>query len=379
MKTIATAVSGRDNNFDALRLFAALLVLWSHSYPLTKTEPEPFVGWFGGYDNGGGLGVTIFFAISGFLVTRSATERGAFDYIVARVLRIVPALAFVTIVTIFVIGPLLTHLSLIDYFKDRSTRQYLLNVLVFDVHFRLSDTTATLPYKNFMNGSLWTLPLECGFYVILLFLAKAKALTEKLIPLLVLAVGVAALYTTLTLHLDWANQGPTLWRGAMAYPALRYGIAFVLGSAFWVYREKVPLDGGLALSCVLALLVASKSDTAQAVYLVTVPYLVLYLSLGIQLKARALKPIGDLSYGVYLFAFPIQQTIIGLLGPSISPIKVSLLATPIVLIVAYFSWWFIEKPSLSLKGSALSATRVKVGAATFSQPLDRQSQSPAQR
>jgi peptidoglycan/LPS O-acetylase OafA/YrhL len=93
-------MSSRNNNFDVLRLFAALLVLWGHSYPLTADgQDDIFSKSLCGYDAAGGFAVMIFFVISGFLVTKSASERTTADYLAARALRILPALACVVLFT----------------------------------------------------------------------------------------------------------------------------------------------------------------------------------------------------------------------------------------------------------------------------------------
>src|SRR5262245_53522115 len=91
-RTLGEVFDPKNNNFDIIRLFAALLVLISHCYPLTGVATDPFAHYFGEYDTGGGWGVAIFFVISGFLVTRSVMERSTWVYLRSRVLRIVPAL-----------------------------------------------------------------------------------------------------------------------------------------------------------------------------------------------------------------------------------------------------------------------------------------------
>jgi len=101
-----------DNNFDALRLLFAVVVLFSHSYALLG-KPDELFAMLLGYDTGGGFAVAGFFVISGFLVARSALSSGLRRYAAGRVLRIVPALAVVSILCVLVVGPLTTQLSLV--------------------------------------------------------------------------------------------------------------------------------------------------------------------------------------------------------------------------------------------------------------------------
>jgi peptidoglycan/LPS O-acetylase OafA/YrhL len=355
MRTIDACLVSRRNNFDVLRLGAALLVLWAHSYPLIgKGADDIFAKLIGHYDSGGGLGVTTFFAISGFLVTKSVFERSPADYVAARLLRILPGLAFAVLATVLVIGPVLTKMPLVDYFRDPSTLSYFRNILVFGVQFDLADTTATLPYRQ-INGSLWTLAVECGLYTILVLLARFHVYQRRTAPLWI-AVSVGAFaWGQYVLGLGWPNVGPTLWTGAPLYWVLKYGLAFTLGSSFWMYRERIPLDVGLVVACLVALVAACGTASGPLVYLLCVPYIVIYLALGLPRNFSLADGIGDLSYGVYLIAFPMQQLTIATVG-SQSATVVSLIATALSLAFATASWRFVEKPCLMLKNGKRNAS-----------------------
>lgn len=358
MKTVADAMSSRNNNFDVIRLFAALLVLWSHSYALTAHDSKDiFPKFLLSYGSGSRLAVMIFFVISGFLVTKSASERGTAEYLASRALRILPGLTFVVVSTVFVIAPMMTRLPLIEYLRDSQSLSYLWNVTVFGIQLDIPSATSGLPFPGVINGSIWTLSLECGFYVMIAALFRFDLLTERRAFVPIIAVISLFFYFTYVLGYNWENRGPAIWKGASLYPTARYGSAFILGSAFWIYRNKIVLNSATAVACAIALYAAAGTVSAVAVYCISVPYLVLYFAIGTR-ATLDIRKVGDLSYGAYLFAFPIQQAIIGLLGP-ISPTKLSLLATPIVLVIAYFSWWFIEKPFLSLKGPRLSMSRAQ--------------------
>lgn len=101
----------KDNNFDALRIFAAYLVLLSHSYPLFGREPE-FVAAITGFETGGGLAVSIFFFISGYLVMGSLERRpDALSYFLSRSLRILPGLFVAVVFCVFVVGVLLAMIG----------------------------------------------------------------------------------------------------------------------------------------------------------------------------------------------------------------------------------------------------------------------------
>lgn len=346
MGTVEDALQGHDNNFDVLRLLAALIVLWSHSFPLTGHGSEDFLtNSLFGYDLAGAFAVLIFFVISGFLVTKSAQERSIDGYLTARALRILPALVCTVVITVFLIGPLMTKLRFDEYLAAPFTLSYLANMFVFGIQHDLPAATAGLPYTA-MNSSLWTLSVECAFYLVLAVLASFGLLTRQRAGWFVLAMVAFHVFCFYWLGLFYGKQGPVVWQGATLHEIAKNGCAFALGGAFWVYRDKVPLNPWLAAACGVALYAAFGTMSAAFVYALALPYLVIFFAL--RLPAVSLRRLGDLSYGTYLISFPIQQLVISRIG-TWSPTAVSLITMAIVLPVAYASWWYIEKPFLTFK------------------------------
>lgn len=342
------AFDAKNNNFDELRLFAALLVLWSHSYPLSGNGNHEFLlKLTGGMDTGGGLGVAIFFAISGFLVTKSVLTRSTTEYFLSRAIRILPALLVVTLLEMLLLGPVFTNLSLFDYFQNSATTAHLYNVTIFRLNLGLPGVFEGLPAPS-VNGSLWTLPIECGYYIILPivltfgFLGKRSALIFLSSIILSYSISVSVF------GLNWNNQGPQIWHGASAYYAMKYACIFLVGSCFWIWRSAIPINGGLALTCLAALYATTNAASGPLAYVICIPYLVIYLSVVRIIPVSLGKRFGDVSYGTYIYAFPVQQCVLATLGATISPTKLSLIATPIVLFLAWISWIFVEKPALSI-------------------------------
>ena len=171
VRSIADRFQPTHNNFDLLRLLAAISVLVSHSFSLTHSPDEPYYKYLGGYDTGGGIAVSVFFVISGFLVTRSLQSRSVENYLLARVLRILPALALVTLFETFVVGPIFFHGTLRQYFASGAL-DHLLNMFVFFMRLTIPGVFTDLPHPG-MNGSLWSIPAECTFYLLLPFLGLA--------------------------------------------------------------------------------------------------------------------------------------------------------------------------------------------------------------
>jgi peptidoglycan/LPS O-acetylase OafA/YrhL len=337
------------NNFDCIRLIAALMVVVSHSFSLTGTgASEPFMRWLGGYDSGGHIGVAIFFVISGYLVSGSVMRRSTTDYLASRALRIIPALVLVTCFEVFVIGPVFTNLPLSAYFSDVLTWKHLTNPLVFTLQFRLPGVFETLVVSG-VNGSLWTLPAECALYLILPAVMFCGLLTKRgsvlLFACFALAYFVATGYFGLN---NWTNRGPLIFRGILAFDAIKLATFFFAGAALWANRDVIPLHSGGAIICGIILFAAARTATAGLAYFICLPYLVIFAAL--KLPVISLEKVGDLSYGTYVFAFPIQQSLITIFGlGSIGPNELTLMTVPVTLALAFLSWRLVEQPALRFR------------------------------
>ena len=157
------ASSQHSNNFDAIRIAAALAVLVSHHYALTAQAEPSFLG----LHTWGGTAVIVFFVISGYLVTSSwYNDPSALRFAQRRILRIWPALAVVVVLTAYGLGAWVTSLPLMEYWKHRATLDYLLNIKL-NVHYVLPGVFESNPYPRGVNGSLWTIPLEVRCYVVM--------------------------------------------------------------------------------------------------------------------------------------------------------------------------------------------------------------------
>ncbi|MFM7726993.1 MAG: acyltransferase family protein, partial [Flavobacteriales bacterium] len=179
-----------SNNLDAIRLFAALFVLIGHAPAMLYNEGyswDPINELFGLRIQT--LGVCIFFVVSGFLVSRSWQERSSIrGFILSRVLRIFPALIIVVALSVFVLGPCLTTLSISDYFLSPVTLKYLQNVSLYRMYYYLPGVFEGNPHPGSVNGSLWTLPYEFTCYLLLMTLGIIKALKNRLVALLIILV-----------------------------------------------------------------------------------------------------------------------------------------------------------------------------------------------
>jgi peptidoglycan/LPS O-acetylase OafA/YrhL len=326
------------NNFDTLRLIAALAVLFSHSFPLTfgSDEFEPLYRLSGGQTTIGTAAVAVFFVISGFLITRSferggSSWSGGFRFIVARALRILPALFVVLVVLAFAIGPVLSSLSITEYLCNPQTFSFVgLNLSLVTFRDGLPGVLTNSPFPNSINGSLWTLKYEARCYFIILALGMLRILNWGVVGILLIAALSAVV---LQFERYW------LWEL----------VAFFLGGAF-LYLRPIPLDGRGALLSVAAIVGSLFFGGYNIVAPTFGSYLVIWLALSSAVRLPNLARYGDFSYGVYVYAFPVEQIVTMIMAANATWYWTGLISAPIALLLGCLSWKLVERPALALKG-----------------------------
>jgi peptidoglycan/LPS O-acetylase OafA/YrhL len=332
----------RDNNFDVLRLFAAGLVLWSHCYPLTG-HPEPLAGLAG--PTGGEIGVIMFFAMSGFLIARSWTEDPQPGrYALKRALRLLPALVVAVAFTTFVVGPLFTTLPLGGYLTDPETWFYCVRAsLLVTISGHLPGVFVANVYPDAVNGSLWTLPVEACCYVMVAVLGLLGIVRRSS---LLLAGAVVCLLAVTPLSPLSSGLGGTAAGGNAPIVLLLVG-TFLLGAVFYALRARLRLSwlvlAGLALLWVLTWNGQWTAFTTVLLF----SYGTLVLAFRTPAGLRRITAPGDVSYGVYVYAFPVQQSVWALWHPG--PGVMFAIAAPVTYLLALLSWRVIERPALRLK------------------------------
>jgi len=340
-------IDNKNNNFDLLRIFAALLVIFSHSFALSGfVEPKvPFTT--GSY---GGLGVKIFFLISGFLITMSFLRRkDFFKYIYARCLRIFPGLITVVILTVFVLGPLVTNLSKIEYFSNPQTYKYFKMITLFTDPLQLPGVFNKNVYPA-VNGSLWTLQYEFMLYLIIGVIGTIGLFKIKNMPiyLYLITIFIGSQTADLPKYFIFHSLNFNIF--------IDFSIYFILGACFYIYRDKINLNISSAIFCTLILLYFSffGKGLSSGLISIIIGYLVFFLAFYFDIakykKLIKLNLLGDVSYGLYIYAFPIQELVTHLFGGgNMKPSYNFFISVPLTIIMAFISWNFIEKKFLELK------------------------------
>jgi len=331
-----------DNNLNLIRFLAATCVIFSHSYPLSLgiDIPEPLKKEFG--FSAGTLAVDIFFIISGFLITQSAIFRNDWrSFAKSRLLRIYPALLFVIFISTFIIGPLYTSLNITDYISDLRTYSYLLkdSILISGFKSAPPNVFENNPFPLGLNGSLWTLPWEIKMYILLGLLAYLARRHLKIGVILIVVISSMVLsFSVISNNADNIS------------PFFRFSTFFFLGSLAFLFKEKIILNLQLFMLCITTLigLYFISKPLFSIGYIFSLAYIVLYLAYTTNHIVLNFNKFGDYSYGLYIWAFPVQQ-IIAYHITNITPLEMFFYTFIATLPIAIASYHYLESKALQLK------------------------------
>ncbi|MFC3816010.1 acyltransferase family protein [Lysobacter sp. GCM10012299] len=331
LRTLADGSAQHDNNFNLIRLIAAWLVIYGHSWPVTASEGSDLLSQVVQIKFAGGIAVDMFFVISGFLIASSVERNPLPQYLAARVLRIFPALVVCVVLSVFVLGPLLTTSP--DYWTSAGTWKYLWkNIALQRTQYFLPGVFETLPIKA-INGSLWTLPIEFRLYLLLAVLAFVRLFRRGRFTVFCVLALVAAIvrYGGQSLTPEKINL---LW--CTAY--------FLTGSLAWHHRGRIPLSWPLLAALLVVAALLRGHQYYFLAYFVALSYTTLFLAYVPKLPVIRQH---DISYGIYLYGWPSQQ-LVQLYSPG-GAVHNMLWATLLAGTLATLSWRFVEAPALRLK------------------------------
>lgn len=327
------ANKGVGPGFDALRVFLSISILCFHSASIAGDGAHPQEGLTGYVSS---LLVPAFFAVSGFLVIASAIRVNSLaTFLSFRALRILPALFTEVVITALIVGPLVTTLSLTEYFTSPDFLHYFRN-LIGDVHFYLPGVFQANPMKA-VNGSLWTIRPEIVCYLVLAVILLAKL--HKSVSFYVAFTGV--LFTVMLWLSVQQSAGP--WGMTFAAQA-KYFFYFIAGNLFYHLRHYIPFNWFLFLISAISGIALLQFPGLEIIAALPVIYCTVFLGL-LPLPLLGIFSKGDYSYGIYLFAYPIQQLVASFPETRVWWLNI-LIALPITVAVAALSWHWIEKPFL---------------------------------
>ncbi|WP_395638783.1 acyltransferase family protein [Pseudolysinimonas sp.] len=344
----------RDNDFDAIRLLAAMAVLVGHAFPLTGMPHPPFLAGLKLFD----LGVYVFFSLSGFLIGSSwARSPLAIPFLLRRVFRIFPALVLLVFATTFVVGPVVTAIGAADYFADSGSWAYLGNLTLVPVY-TLPGVFLENPVDAIVNGALWTLGPEFVCYLVVLAVGLLALRTVR--PGTWRLVAFAGFGLTVVVVLLVPHLAP---RGAR--DVLTVAVFFAGGAVLAELRARgrlsllgrVPVLVALTAAWVVGGAVLPEPAAVGLAWVVLPSLVVGWGGRSTPVVRRAAR-FGDLSYGLYLWGFPVQQAVV-LVAPGL-PLAVDILLVAIIAGgLALASWWLIERRAIGFGRWAGRQFRIK--------------------
>jgi peptidoglycan/LPS O-acetylase OafA/YrhL len=335
----------RANNFTPLRLLLALLVLLAHAPELVDGDRrrEPLT-WLFGTLSFGEFAVDCFFLLSGYLIVQSwLAAPHAASYLRKRVLRIYPGFVVASLICGFVVGPLGADPA--AYGAQFWPGGFVTGIALLQTPV-VPPVFAGQPHAS-VNGSMWTISLEFACYLTVLAAGLAGALRRRHIWLAASAALVAG-------TLAWQLAGHAL-------PDLaRLAMCFFCGGSFYLYREQVarwPTRPLTVFPAIVILLAALGSRVLAEPVLATLGcWLLLRAAFAPAAALAPLRRLPDVSYGVYLYGWPVQKLLLWY-WPALSPWTLFALAAPLAIALGAASWYLVEKPCLALRDWGWRKTR----------------------
>lgn len=335
MQNLGCLLENRKNNFNLIRLFAAISVIYGHTSAVTGKGPDDFFLQYVGFKFIGGIAVDVFFIISGFFITSSYINSKNIKYFIAsRILRIYPALVICVAITAFVVGPIYTQ-SAYYFFNTEVYEYFFTNASAYNTVYFLPGVFENLHDKA-INGSLWSIPIEVKLYCLTLIFGMFYTLAHKNIFNFIFFIILIVAYfnsSIFSIFFQYENHR-------------HVALMFLMGSFIYVNKDKIILNPFMLL--LLLFLAASFHGTEkfEIVYNLLLPYIVIYL--GFAKEIKIFNKIGDYSYGIYLYGWIIQQLVF-YYNPQISNQYHAIVSIISALIAGVISWHLIESKMLKFK------------------------------
>jgi peptidoglycan/LPS O-acetylase OafA/YrhL len=334
-----------NTGFAWLRMIGALTVVVDHSAPLTDASRLTVfpTSW---NLSPGYIALMGFFAMSGYQISDSwCQDPSWWRFSAKRVLRLWPPLLVVVLVTALVIGPLVSTVDLSEYFSARGTWGYIVhNACLYTLQHRLTGVFDNNPYPWSANGAIWTLPMELTGYLLVLGFGVAGLFRRA--PWLTIVLMLTLIGLDRRLDASMGNPGGSFLQMPLG-SLVSFLVAFSIGMVLHAYRDRIALSPSFAWSRI-RLQIAVHTTKAGAL---TLPFMAGYGALMLAFHWPARLEGYDSwvfgSYGLYVWAFPVQQLLI--MAGADTQWSLTVTALPLTYLCGWLSWRYIEVPTLSLR------------------------------
>jgi peptidoglycan/LPS O-acetylase OafA/YrhL len=340
--TLGSALAQRGNALNFVRLFLASAVVLGHTAPLGGFAENPL-------SDIRTLAVNGFFVLSGFLIAGSRMRLGLIRFLWHRALRIMPGFWMSLVVVALVVAPITAALSGEAWQLSSALTWITGNGLLVPHQEGIANTLQHVPVVGVWNGSLWTLQFEFLAYAAAGVLLTSRLVRSHLTVVLPLLTFLSATAMVLA-------AGPLPVASYFWFNALRLGTSFSAGMTLWAFRDSLPRTARLTVVCASATCFLYFLTPALMYALAPLPLGYLLLALGGSRRVR-LGSTNDLSYGAYIYAFPVQQVLVLLGGHRLGYAGMFVAALALTAPLAWLSWRLVERPSLRLKHLGLGRSR----------------------
>lgn len=350
--TLEKRYERKNNIFDYIRIILAIAVIVTHCYPLFfgPQSKDPISQNILITSSIAGIAVFGFFIISGFMITQSmVNSKNNRQFILKRLIRIFPALIIMLLLTIFVLGPIVYDGNIVDYFKSDTVWKYFIgNINLFgNTEYNIDGVFENNIYPSAINGSLWTLKHEFIAYLFLMILSSCKILKNRKAMLVITIISIFTYILKMNISpiFDWMN-----YIGFVAEIGhfLRLFMYFLIGTTMYLYKDKIKMNFKYFIFACFVLFLGICLNVTDYALILSLPYILMYIG-TFKFKKNFLGKIGDFSYALYIYAFPIQQLIVFYLKDKINIWLYMFLSVILTSIIAISTTYLIDNNIKKIK------------------------------
>lgn len=319
--------STKNYNISFIKFILAVMVIFSHCFPISSGL-ETF-DWLYNFSAGqldfGKLSVWIFLFYSGYLIIKSLNKKSSLVYFFRnRVSKLLPPLWIVLIITVIIIGPLVTTLSVKDYFLDFSWLKYLIKNMFLLPTYNISGCFVNNQYVGNVNGSLWTLPVEFLCYIFCFISYKLHISKDKYLKY-TFPIFIIVYYIVLLLFND-------IYIIKTLLPVVSM---FYMGMICYSYQDKIKFSNKIMILLFILFILSLKFNFLNYINIFIIPYIIMCLSFNFKSLSIFKWKMFNLSYEIYLTGFLVQQIISYLFGGYMNPYVNFILSLPIVIVCSF--------------------------------------------
>ena len=349
-KRLIDCYDKKNNSYDDIRFLLATIVLYVHSYALLYGEgkQEPFVKLANFQLGLGSLAVYGFFVLSGFFMIQSLESNDSLlRYFKNRALRILPAFWLSLLISSFVLAPILA-----ENFDIKSAINFFFKAGFFHIFGYAWTINGVFPHNPMIdgiNGSMWTLKHEIALYILLPFIVYLTH-KKRILLFFVFAVFFILAFTNINSNFILFNiPCCRAWvLAANEYPSfIVFSAYFFAGVILYKYREFIIASKRIWFMCFALFIIALFFGNLKIITLFVFAYLIILF--GSNYKKKIFSRTGDYSYGMYIYAFPVQQTLVHFYRESMNVYIFLIVSFFITLMLSILSWHFLEKKFLKFK------------------------------